>query len=252
MHWQVNRSASSSKQKSKQLWWKQQHQWLAVSPSCISRISACQFQNYWTWDQFWFVLVWLACFNYRQAFESKSMKTPSTLQACSFFSNPCLEFCFSAPSFSSVILFDIFVHFTLRDFQFMLWNPRYSQKVLCQCLLQALFSCYPNSTWFWTYKTHDLKVALLQLSELCLYKLPCKSSGGRKKKKPFELSFCGYFKFIWWIVQIRYFAQIFSLSIVVTVTQFPVFELVGSEAFWQRFLALIMTWWLMLHFHQII
>ena len=27
------------------------------------------------------------------------------------------------------------------------------------------------------------------------------------KKMPFELSFCGYFKFIWWIVQIRYFAQ---------------------------------------------
>ena len=37
-------------------------------------------------------------------------ETPSMLLACTFFSNPYLEFCFLTPSFSSVILFHTVLH----------------------------------------------------------------------------------------------------------------------------------------------
>ena len=54
----------------------------------------------------------------------RSPQTPSTLQACSFFSNPFMEFCFSTPSFSSFILFHkLSKDLTLWKFQYIVLEP---------------------------------------------------------------------------------------------------------------------------------
>ena len=53
--------------------------------SCVSGISACHFPICQSSDKLWIFLVRPATFKYGQAVQSKTMKTPSTLQAYSFF-----------------------------------------------------------------------------------------------------------------------------------------------------------------------
>ena len=65
----------------------------------VSGISA-HFRNSGSWDELWIFQVVMAAFKYGRALQSETTKTPSTLQGCSFFSNPFLEFCFSTPAFS--------------------------------------------------------------------------------------------------------------------------------------------------------
>ena len=79
---------------------------MAVSPSWVSGISACQcchFGNCLSLDKHWIFQVGQVTFKYGQALKSETTKTPSTLQACSFLSNPFLEFCLSTPAVSSII-----------------------------------------------------------------------------------------------------------------------------------------------------
>ena len=51
-----------------------------------------------------------ATFKYGLSEGPETKETPSTLQACSFFSNPFLKFCLTTPAFSSIVLFHVFVH----------------------------------------------------------------------------------------------------------------------------------------------
>ena len=102
---------------------------MPLSPSWVSGISACHFRTCWSLDELWILRVRPATFKYRPALHSKTTKTPFMQQACSFFSNPFLEFCLLTPTFSSTILFHMFV--------------------------QA-FSCYAIFRWIWTFKTYNL------------------------------------------------------------------------------------------------
>ena len=60
-------------------------------------------------SQLWISRVGPASFKYGRAVGSETTKTPSTLQACSFLSNPFLEFCLSTPAFFFIILFHMFL-----------------------------------------------------------------------------------------------------------------------------------------------
>ena len=86
---------------------------MPVSPSCVSWISACHFWNCHlvcqSFDELWIFQVGPTTYKYQMGRKIRNPRTPSTMQACSFFSNPFLEFCFSTPAFSSTILFHKFV-----------------------------------------------------------------------------------------------------------------------------------------------
>ena len=113
-----------------------------------------------TLDKLWILQVRPATFKYGRAVQSKTSKAPSTQQACSFFSNPFLEFCFSTSALSSIILFHKFVQAfdTLKiQCSALLWNPRYFEKGDFFEHFASTFSfCYAIFTWMWTYQTHDL------------------------------------------------------------------------------------------------
>ena len=48
--------------------------------------------------------VWLATYKYQTGRKIRNPRTATTMQACSFFSNPFSEFCFLTPAFFSTIL----------------------------------------------------------------------------------------------------------------------------------------------------
>ena len=64
----------------------------------------------------------------------RNPRTPSTMQACSFFSNPFLEFCFSTPAFSSTILLHKFMQVfdTLKIPVHCFGTLDTLKKVICQ------------------------------------------------------------------------------------------------------------------------
>ena len=116
---------------------------MPLSPSCVSGISAYHFRNCRSLDELWFVRVRTASFKYGQALESKTRKIPSTLQACSFFSNPFFEFCFLTPLFlPSYCSTRSSKHSTLQKFQRIALEP--------EILLQWWFA--------WTFRKHFLLV----------------------------------------------------------------------------------------------
>ena len=88
-----------------------------------------------------------ASFKYGRAEGSESWtettKTPSTLQACSFFSNPFLDFCLSTPTFSSIILFHMIVVQTFDTLKVPVhrFETRDTlKKVICLGISQGLVS----------------------------------------------------------------------------------------------------------------
>ena len=105
---------------------------MPVSPSWVSGISARHFQNCLGFDKLWILRVWPATFKYQTGRKIRNQGTPSTMQACSFFSNLLLEFCFSTPAFSSTILLHKLVQAfdTLKiptgsqEASVPTWNPR--------------------------------------------------------------------------------------------------------------------------------
>ena len=60
---------------------------MPVSPSGVSGISACHFRTCRSFDELWIFPVGPATFKYRTGRKIQNPRTPSTMQACSFFSN---------------------------------------------------------------------------------------------------------------------------------------------------------------------
>ena len=92
-----------------------------VSPSTVSWISACHFWNCRSLDKLWFALV-----------------EPSSYQY------PFLEFCFKVVD--TLFFFHHLVHkfilwpsIWLWNSRALLWNPKYSENVICLSILQAHF-----------------------------------------------------------------------------------------------------------------
>ena len=152
------------------MWWPQIP--MSVSPICVSGISVLHFRTCWisalyfrTWrslDKLWIFRVWPATFKYRRADGSKTAKTPSTLQACSFFSNPFLpvEFCLSTlgPAFSFIMLFQIFIQAfdTLKITEHRFGTRDTLKQVDAWAFCKHFFSCYALFRWIWTNETYDL------------------------------------------------------------------------------------------------
>ena len=136
---------------------------MPVSPRSLSGISACHFWTFLSLEWLGIFLVGPATFKSRRTVQYETTKTPSLLQACSFFSNPFLEFCLSTPTFSkfsSITLFHIFVQAfdTLEIPKHRFGTQDTLKKVICLSILQAFFSfsCNAIFRWIWTYETHDL------------------------------------------------------------------------------------------------
>ena len=152
---------------------------MPVSPSCVSGISARRFRNCRSFDKLWIFQVWMATFKYQMGRKIRNPRTPSTMQACLFFSNPFLEFCFS-----STILLHKFVQDSASiDF---LKIPIYCfgtldtlKKVICMILCNVFFCC-AIFIWIWTYKTHDLTDHQLIIGRFVL----AIASMGRTKQTP--------------------------------------------------------------------
>ena len=80
------------------------------------------------------------------------------MYACSFFSNPFLEFCFSSLAFSSTILLHKFIQVFNTS---KIPVPCFGTKILWKRWFARAFCkhfsfCYAIFVWIWTYKTHDL------------------------------------------------------------------------------------------------
>ena len=89
--------------------------------------------------------------------QSKTLKTPSTLQACSFFSNPFWNSAswpllflpsYGPTSFSKPL--------TLRKIQCIALEPKIWKRWFTWAFQKNFFFCYAVFTWIWTYKTHGL------------------------------------------------------------------------------------------------
>ena len=139
---------------------------MPVSPSGVSGISAYHFRTCRSFDELWILRVWLATFKYQTGRKSRNPRTPSTMQACSSFSNPFLKSCFSNPTFSSTILVHNFaqVFYTLKIAVHCFGTRHTLKKVICLILSSALvlLLCHfhndlniqnssPTPTWLSTY-----------------------------------------------------------------------------------------------------
>ena len=80
---------------------------------------------------------------------SKTAKTPSTFQACSFFLNPFLEFCFSTPTFSSIILFHKFVQ-TFDNLKIPARHCFGTRNTLNKVICLSI-SCNGNQPWIFAH-----------------------------------------------------------------------------------------------------
>ena len=131
---------------------------MPVSPSGVSGISACHFRNCQSFDELWIFRVGPATFKYRTDRKIRNPRTPSTLQACSFFSNPFLEFCILTPTFSSTILLHKFMQVfdTLKIPVHCFGTRDNLKKVICLILSYTRFLLLCHFIWIWTYKTHEL------------------------------------------------------------------------------------------------
>ena len=87
-----------------------------------------------------------ATFKYQTGRKIRNPRTPSTMRACSFFSNLLLEFCFLTPTFSSAILLHKFVQvFNTMKIPDPCFGTRDTlKKVICLILSYAIFLllCY--------------------------------------------------------------------------------------------------------------
>ena len=151
------------------MWWPQIP--MSVSPICVSGISVLHFRTCWisalyfrTWrslDKLWIFRVWPATFKYRRADGSKTAKTPSTLQACSFFSNPFLpvEFCLSTlgPAFSFIMLFQIFIQAfdTLKITEHRFGTRDTLKNMVCLSISQGLVLLLCNSYFYMNLNMHN-------------------------------------------------------------------------------------------------
>ena len=131
---------------------------MPVSPSGVSRISAFHFRTCQSLDEIWIFQVGPGTFKYWRAERSETTKTPSTMQACSFFSNPFLEFCFSTPLFlPPYCCTSSCKYLTLWKFQSIALEPEILWKRwFARAFRKHFFFCYAIFTWIWTCKTHDL------------------------------------------------------------------------------------------------
>ena len=133
---------------------------MPVSPSGVSGISACHFRTCLSLDEFWIIRVGPATF--RQALKSKTTKTPSMLQACSFFRLLSWNSAFQPPcllpsSCSKCLSKHWHTENSRESLQRIVLEPEILWKRwFAWAFHKGFFSCNPNVTWIWTYKTHDL------------------------------------------------------------------------------------------------
>ena len=133
----------------------------------LSWISALA-RHFWIFrslDLLWIFQVWPATFKYGRALQSETTKTTSTLQACSFFSNPCLEFCLSTPLFlPPSCSTSLSKHLTLWKFQgISLEHEILWKRCFAWAFRGHFFCCYARENlniqnswphWLWTYHWH--------------------------------------------------------------------------------------------------
>ena len=125
---------------------------MPVCPSGVSVISACHYRTFRSLDELWIFWVGPATFENGRAVESETHKTPSTLQACSFFTNS--EF------FLGILFLDprfFFHHIVPQVCQSvwhfessspLFWNPRYFEK-------GDLLEHFASKRWFaWAFFKH--------------------------------------------------------------------------------------------------
>ena len=137
---------------------------MPVSPSGVSAVSeipAFHFRTCLSLNNLWIFWVWPATFKYWRAEGSETTKTPSMLHACSFFSNPFLEFCLSTrwpqlflPPFCSTYLYK---HLTLWKLQSIVLEPRILWKRwFTWAFCKHNFSCYAIFTKLMTLQIINL------------------------------------------------------------------------------------------------
>ena len=136
---------------------------------------------------------------------SETTKTPSavsTLQACSFFSNPFLEFCLLTPAFfPSTCSTCLSTRLTHWKFQSIAWEPKILWKKWFawqpgHFARTLTSSCYAIFTWNWTYKTHDLTDYHMFVHAFDTLKIPEHCFGTWPKilwKRWFAWAFCKNF-----------------------------------------------------------
>ena len=114
---------------------------MPVSPSCMSGISAHHFRNCRSFDELWIFRVGPAAFTIQTGRKILNPRVPTTMQACSFFSNPFSEFCFSTPAFSStILLYKLVQVFDTLKIPVRCFGTRDTlKKVICLIRSYALF-----------------------------------------------------------------------------------------------------------------
>ena len=112
-----------------------------------------------------------------------------------FFSNPFLEFCLSAPAFSSIILFNMFCshiwHIENSSASFQAWNPRYSKK---GDLPQHLASTFSLVMQF----SHESENTKFQVMISLIINLPCLAVGSFLPAITFMWSEWQIPGWLWW------------------------------------------------------
>ena len=111
---------------------------MPVSPSCVSGISACHFRICTSFNELWIFLVGPATFKYRTVKKSETQEHP-----------PQCKHSFQILSWNSASWPPLFLppycctslckYLTLWKLQSIALEPRYSEKVMCLSVWQALF-----------------------------------------------------------------------------------------------------------------
>ena len=129
-----------------------------MSPSGVSWISVFPFQTCRSLDELWIFWVGQATCKYQTGRKIWNPRTPSTMQACSFFLNPFSEFCLLTPAFFFSPSWHIVAQVRASIWHFqsvalepeILWKGNLPDPVVHTFLLLCHF------IQIWTYKTHDL------------------------------------------------------------------------------------------------
>ena len=135
------------------------------------------FRTRWSFDERLIIRVGPATYKYQTGRKIRNPRTPSTMQACSFFSNLFLKFCFSTPAFSSTILLHKFVQVfdTLKIpvHCFGTWNTL--KKVICLILSYTLFLLLGYFISIWTYKLMTSLIINLSFAVLYWQSISCET-----------------------------------------------------------------------------